>query len=86
MRDTNTQLKGSKEMKSHQLHLWGRSWWGCGIDSDSGVGKGQAGFLGKVPFKESWAFKGEVRRELCVEKTTERKYTVGGGGREKNAG
>lgn len=65
------ELKGSREMKSHRLHLLARSWWGCGMESDSGVGKGQAVFLGKVPFKELWAFKGEVRKELCVEKTTE---------------
>lgn len=43
------------------------------MESDSGVGKGQAGFLGKMPFKELWALKGEVRKELCVEKATRMK-------------
>lgn len=56
MRGTNTQLKDSRESRSHQLPLLGQSWWGCGVESDSGVGTGQAGFLGKVPFKELWAW------------------------------
>lgn len=86
MRDTNIQLKGSREMKSQQLYLLGWSWWGCGVESDRGAGKGRAGFLGKVPFKELWALKGEVRKELCVEKTTRAKAYGGGERRVQGEG
>lgn len=43
----------------------------------AGLVKEPAGFLGKVAFKDLWVLKGEVRKELCVEKAQDRKHRAG---------